>query len=110
MVSCCVLRNLMILNMILTLKAYAETARSQWVKDWPGQAVLCTSQIFWTFEVNEAIKAHPNVGFYTLFSPFVFLSNAIIFNAINGNGAFNVCPNLSGLKSSNVVMVFFNGC
>lgn len=101
----------MILNMILTLKAYAETARNQWVKEWPGQAVLCTSQIFWTFEVNEAIKAHPNVGFYTFFSPFIVLLNVIIENAINGNGAFNVCPNLSGIKSnSSAVMVFFNGC
>ncbi|XP_034028529.1 dynein heavy chain 12, axonemal [Thalassophryne amazonica] len=40
--------------------AYGEIPRSQWVKEWPGQVVLCTSQIFWTLEVHEAIGAGPN--------------------------------------------------
>lgn len=38
------------------------------MKDWPGQVVLCTSQIYWTLEVHEAIQAGPNVGFFTITS------------------------------------------
>ena len=33
--------------------------RSEWVKEWPGQVILCASQVYWTREVHEAIKGGP---------------------------------------------------
>ncbi|KAI9354083.1 dynein heavy chain and region D6 of dynein motor-domain-containing protein [Zopfochytrium polystomum] len=38
------------------LKSYVETPREKWVLEWPGQVVICVSQIFWTREVAEAIR------------------------------------------------------
>ncbi|GFS75039.1 dynein heavy chain 12, axonemal [Trichonephila clavipes] len=35
--------------------SYAITARINWIVQWPGQVVLCVSQIYWTAEVHDAI-------------------------------------------------------
>lgn len=38
------------------IAAYDSTPRGQWVRQWPGQAVLCVGQQFWTTYVHKAIR------------------------------------------------------
>ncbi|XP_035211826.1 dynein heavy chain 7, axonemal-like [Stegodyphus dumicola] len=40
-----------------SLEGYSSKPREEWVLEWPGQAVLCCSQNYWTAEMHEAIKA-----------------------------------------------------
>lgn len=46
-------------SMHLFVQAYLISPRTDWVKEWPGQVVLCASQVYWTREVHEAIKTGP---------------------------------------------------
>ncbi|GIY29723.1 dynein heavy chain 7, axonemal, partial [Caerostris darwini] len=38
------------------LDSYPTKARDEWILEWPGQAVLCCSQSYWTAEMHESIK------------------------------------------------------
>ncbi|XP_076449948.1 dynein axonemal heavy chain 7-like [Babylonia areolata] len=39
-----------------SLDAYVKTPYSEWVLQWPGQAVLCVAMTYWTNDVNDSIS------------------------------------------------------
>jgi len=36
---------------------YTTIKRTTWVQKWPGQCVLCVTQIYWTAEVHDVFNA-----------------------------------------------------
>uniref|UniRef100_A0A7N8WYZ8 Dynein, axonemal, heavy chain 7 n=1 Tax=Mastacembelus armatus TaxID=205130 RepID=A0A7N8WYZ8_9TELE len=40
------------------IKAYPTELRINWVRAWPGQTVLCVSQVYWTKYIHEALDAY----------------------------------------------------
>lgn len=69
------------------------------MKEWPGQVVLCTSQIFWTLEVHKAIKGGADVGFYTIYDCLSFMIYSInkifvyVYENNNSNNGVTVLIN-----------------
>uniref|UniRef100_A0A8D8RNY4 Dynein heavy chain 7, axonemal n=2 Tax=Cacopsylla melanoneura TaxID=428564 RepID=A0A8D8RNY4_9HEMI len=39
--------------------AYKSKKREEWVMNWPGQTVLCVGSAYWTSDVHNAIRKHP---------------------------------------------------
>ena len=42
------------------LKSYAQSERSRWILQWPGQLVLNCSQVYWT-QVQHSISIEPEL-------------------------------------------------
>eukprot|EP00002_Diphylleia_rotans_P015940 TRINITY_DN308_c0_g1_i6.p1 TRINITY_DN308_c0_g1~~TRINITY_DN308_c0_g1_i6.p1 ORF type:complete len:4231 (+),score=876.63 TRINITY_DN308_c0_g1_i6:183-12875(+) len=49
------------------VQAYLRAPREKWVMQWPGQIVLCASQVYWTKHVTEAIRSGGNKGLKQLY-------------------------------------------
>ncbi|XP_053363484.1 dynein axonemal heavy chain 7-like [Clarias gariepinus] len=41
------------------VEAYDKELRIKWVRAWPGQAVLCVSQVYWTKHIHESFAKGP---------------------------------------------------
>ena len=60
-----------------SIESYKNVERVKWVTSWPGQAVLCVSQFYWTQEVHLAIKGGPEVRRSAYYSQFCHCSAKI---------------------------------
>lgn len=39
-----------------SLEAYTKTVRTQWVREWMGQAVLCVTAYYWTMDIHRCVN------------------------------------------------------
>uniref|UniRef100_A0A8C5C544 Dynein axonemal heavy chain 12 n=1 Tax=Gadus morhua TaxID=8049 RepID=A0A8C5C544_GADMO len=44
------------------IEAYPKDLRINWVRAWPGQTVLCVSQVYWTKDIHQALDEYLQVN------------------------------------------------
>nr|XP_023012338.1 LOW QUALITY PROTEIN: dynein heavy chain 7, axonemal-like [Leptinotarsa decemlineata] len=54
-------------QILKSFKSYLVTSRNQWVQKWPGQVVLCVSQMHWTHNVHLALNREDGMTLHILF-------------------------------------------
>lgn len=48
-----------------SLKVYESSPRTEWVREWMGQAVLCVTAYYWTINIHKAIReGHKSLADY----------------------------------------------
>jgi len=45
-----------------SMEDYGVSSRDKWMLRWPGQVVICVSQMFWTTETEQALLEHGHKG------------------------------------------------
>ncbi|XP_018571400.1 dynein heavy chain 12, axonemal [Anoplophora glabripennis] len=52
-------------QILKSYKFYLVTPRCLWIQKWPGQIILCVSQMHWTYDVHKALNREENMNIST---------------------------------------------
>ncbi|KAL1506278.1 hypothetical protein ABEB36_005670 [Hypothenemus hampei] len=65
-------------QILKSFKNYFLIPRTQWVQKWPGQVVLCVSQMHWTYNVHKALNNEENFTVASFFESLRISLNDIV--------------------------------
>uniref|UniRef100_A0AAR5PYC5 AAA+ ATPase domain-containing protein n=1 Tax=Dendroctonus ponderosae TaxID=77166 RepID=A0AAR5PYC5_DENPD len=65
-------------QILKSFKNYFLIPRTQWVQKWPGQVVLCVSQMHWTYNVHKALSNEENLTIASFYESLKVSLNDIV--------------------------------